>query len=345
MQTHGRSGRAAPGAGGSQSIHRAAIAPVEDRDERPIWSVMIPAYNCDERIGTAIESVLAQDPGPERMQIEVVDDCSTDRTAAVAAGYGDRVAVHRQAENVGKVGNFNACIARSRGRLVHLLHGDDAVRPGFYERLEEPLRDRPEIGAAFCRYIAIDGDGNWTTISPLESAAPGVLDDWAGKLALGQRLQPPCMVVRRSTYERLGGFDDRIVYAEDWEMWTRIAASYPVWHEPAPLALYRVHEGTVTDRTLRTGANVADLRRAIAINRESLPADRAGPISREAMRITALTALRRGRRRLGAGDAPAAAAQQREALATSRSPRVLAGVLLLQTLRIRRWILVRFGRR
>jgi GT2 family glycosyltransferase len=345
VQTHGRSGRATPGAGGSQSSHRAAIAPVEDRDERPIWSVMIPAYNCEQRIGAAIESVLAQDPGPERMQIEVVDDCSTDRTATVAAGYGDRVGLHRQPANRGNVGNFNACIARSRGRIVHLLHGDDAVRPGFYERLGKPLRDRPDIGAAFCRYIAIDGDDNWTTISPLESATAGVLDGWAEKLALGQRLQPPCMVVRRSTYERLGGFDDRISYAEDWEMWTRIAAAYPVWHDPAPLALYRVHEGTVSDRTLRTGANVADLRQAIAINRESLPADRAAAISSEARRIAALTAIRRGRRRLGAGDAEAAAAQQREATATSRSPRVLAGALLLQALRIRRWILVRIGRR
>jgi glycosyltransferase involved in cell wall biosynthesis len=321
------------------------IAARPEDPSRPLWSVMIPAYNCAVYLRETLAAVLAQDPGHERMQIEVVDDCSTDRTAAVAAGYADRVAVHRQAENRGNVGNFNACIARSRGRIVHLLHGDDAVRPGFYERLEEPLRDRPEIGAAFCRYIAIDGDGNWTTISPLESASPGVLDGWAGKLALGQRLQPPCMVVRRSTYERLGGFDDRIVYAEDWEMWTRIAASYPVWHDPAPLALYRVHEGTVTDRTLRTGANVADLRLAIAINRETLPADRAGEISREALRIAALTAIRRGRRRLGAGDTAAAAAQQREALATSRSPRVVAGVVLLQALRIRRWILTRLGRR
>jgi hypothetical protein len=151
--------------------------------------------------------------------------------------------------------------------------------------------------------------------------------------------------VRREASERLGGFDDRLFYCEDWEMWTRIAAHYPVWHDPAALALYRIHGSTVSDRTLRTGENVADLRRAIELNREWLPPGPAEAITREGLRITALTALRRGRRRLGAGDLETASSQLRGALATSRSPRVLAGALFLQALRIRRWILVKLGRR
>jgi glycosyltransferase involved in cell wall biosynthesis len=306
---------------------------------------MIPAYNCEAHIGVAIDSVLAQDQGPAEMQIEVVDDCSDDATVAVASSYGERVAVHRQSRNLGNVGNFNSCLNRARGRLVHLLHGDDAVRDGFYERLAEPFRRDPAIGAAFCRYVSVDEDGNWTGISPLEAPRAGVLPGWAEKLAVGQRLQPPCIVVRRDVYEELGGFDDRISYSEDWEMWTRIAASYPVWHEPEPLACYRVHEGTITDRTLRTGANVADLRRTISINRRTLPPDRADELTGRALQTTALTALRRGRRRLGAGDTEAAASQLREALKTSRSPRVVAGAAFLQLLRVRRWILTRIGLR
>ena len=129
-------------------------------------------------------------------------------------------------------------------------------------------------------------------------------------------------------------------------MWTRIAGAYAVWHDPAPLALYRVHGGHVTDRTLRTGANVADLRRAIEINRESLPAERAEEINAKRLRITAHhRAPRAAAAGSGQGDTEAAAAQLREALATSRSPRVLAGALLLQLLRVRRWTLVGLGRR
>jgi glycosyltransferase involved in cell wall biosynthesis len=325
--------------------HRPSIAPVPPGGERPLWSVMIPAYNCAPYLGRTIESVLSQDPGPKRMQVEVVDDCSSDDPAGVVARFGDRVSLYRQARNLGNVGNFNTCLARARGHLVHLLHGDDAVRDGFYERLGEALQRHPGVGAAFCRYVAMDENGNWTNTSQLEATDPGVLADWLESLALGQRLQPPCIAVRRQIYERLGGFDDRLSYGEDWEMWTRIAAHYPVWYEPAPLAVYRIHTGTVSDRTLRSGKNVADLRRAIAINRESLPPGRTEEITHEALRITALTALRRGRRRLGAGDTEAAAAQLREALVTSRSPRVLAGALFLAALYIRRWTLVRLGRR
>lgn len=325
--------------------HRALVPPIEPGVVRPLWSVMIPAYNCAPYLGQAIEGVLQQAPGPERMQIEVVDDDSSDDLAGVVARFGGRVSLYRQPRNVGNVANFNTCLLRARGHLVHLLHGDDAVRDGFYERLGSALERNPEVGAAFCRYSAMDEDGNVTNDSPLEADRPGVLDDWLERIARGQRLQPPCVAVRRRAYERLGGFDNRLVYGEDWEMWTRIAAAYAVWYEPAPLALYRIRGGSVTDRSLKTGDNVADLRRAIAINREVLPPDRSVEIMREALETTALTALRRGRRRLGAGDTEAAASQLRAALVTSRSPRVLTGAALLQALRIRRWILVRLGRR
>ena len=54
------------------------IPPLEADTLRPLWSVMIPTYNCYAYIKEAIESVLIQYPGPELMQIEVVDDYSTD---------------------------------------------------------------------------------------------------------------------------------------------------------------------------------------------------------------------------------------------------------------------------
>lgn len=320
------------------------IDPVQASD-RPLWSVMIPAYNSEDHLAAAIESVLAQDPGADRMQIEVVDDCSSDATIRVAERYADRVTVFRQPHNLGNVGNFNTCIARARGCLVHILHGDDAVRPGYYELLGEALVRDGSLGAAWCRYIAMDQRGNWTRISDLEEPEAGVLDNWLERLALGQRLQPACMTVRRSLYERIGGFRSGVSYGEDWEMWTRIAAHAPVWHEPMPLALYRTHSENISYRTLRSGENVADLRTVVELNQRLLPPERARAITDEALRITALTALRRARRLLGAGDTRGASAQLREALRTSRAPSVLAQAAFLVALRARRWLLVKLGRR
>jgi hypothetical protein len=306
------------------SHYRMAIAPVPGGD-RPQWSVMIPTHDCAGYLRETMTSVLAQDEGPERMQIEVVDDASSDRPEDVVEALGrGRVSFFRQPRNVGHVANLNTCLARSRGRLVHVLHGDDCVRDGFYAALARVLEAEPTAGAAFSRYIAIDEQGDWTSIAALEQRSPGLIPDWLERIAVGQRLQTPCMVVRREVYERLGGFDGRPQMSEDWEMWVRIAAHYPVAYEPAPLALYRVHSPSLSGRMLRTGENVRDLRRVIEINREHLPPELADEITRRALRETATTCLRRARRLLGAGDTAAMWAQVREAVRSDASPRVLA---------------------
>jgi GT2 family glycosyltransferase len=276
--------------------------------------------------------VLAQDPGPKLMQIEVVDDCSTrdDPAAVVAEVGGGRVAFFRQPENVGHCRNFDTCLQRSHGQLIHLLHGDDAVREGFYRKLERVFMERQEIGAAFCRYISMDESGNWQTISPLEQPESGVIPDWLEKIATGQRLQPPAIVVRREVYEQFGGFDRRISsYGEDWEMWVRIAAHYPVWYEVEPLALYRIHKSSLTGNTIRTGANAHDLRQVIKINRAYLPEEHAQAWTNRARLSFALACLRRARRMLDAQDFQGSLAQTREALKTSRSALVVAQAVLL----------------
>ncbi|HYP49140.1 MAG TPA: glycosyltransferase, partial [Thermoleophilaceae bacterium] len=307
------------------SSNRRPIARYVGSEPRPLWSVMIPAYECADYLRQTLASVLAQDPGPELMQIEVVDDASSDEPEKVVEELGaGRVSFHRQPRNVGHIANFNTCLERSRGALVHLLHGDDCVRNGFYQTMQQPFTQHEEIGAAFCRYIAMDEQGHWTNLAPLELRSAGVLPGWLGRIAVGQRLQTPSMVVRREVYEQLGGFDSRVGFAEDWAMWVKVAAHYPVAYEPEPLALYRVHTSSMTGRYLRDGENVRDLRRVIETNREQLPPELADEITRMALRETATTCLRRAQRMLGAGDAEAMWAQVREAIRSDHSPRIVA---------------------
>ncbi|HEX2190950.1 MAG TPA: glycosyltransferase, partial [Longimicrobiaceae bacterium] len=268
--------------------HRAPVPPVPADAARPLWSVMVPTYDCARYLRRTLESVLAQDPGPEAMQIEVVDDHSTrdDPESVVGEVGGGRVAFFRQPRNLGHVGNFGTCLARARGRLVHLLHGDDAVLPGFYAAMQRAFEARPEIGAAFCRHVFIDAEGRWTRVAPPEQPEAGVMAGAAARIAARQPFQTPAAVVRREVYERLGGFDRRLRYCgEDWEMWVRIAARYPVWYEPEPLALYRRHTlapGSLTGRSLRTGDNLRDLRTAVGIYGAYLPAGEAPTATRSA---------------------------------------------------------------
>ena len=323
---------------------RPRIDPIPAGEARPRWSVMIPTYECAGYLPAALEGVLGQDPGPEHMQIEVVDDCSTDDPKAVVDRYRGRASFHRQPQNVGHVANLNACLARSKGELVHVLHGDDAVRPGFYAALEGAF-ETPDVGAVFCRYIAMDDDGRWTAVAPLETGQDGVIEDWLERIARWQRVQTPAMTVRRAVYEDLGGFDDRAGDAEDWEMWTRIAAHTRVFHVVEPLALYRVRSASLSRGTLRTGRNVENLRRVVDLNRESLPPDRREELTAAALEVIALTALKRAKRFLGAGERDAARAQVREALRTSRSTAVLERRAEHAAIAARRSILRALGRR
>src|ERR1035437_9842369 len=85
------------------------ILPVPASIERPLWSVMIPTFNCARFLRRTLESVLDQDPGPELIQSEVVDDCPTadePRTVVDQIGRG-RVGFYRKPQNEGAVRNFN----------------------------------------------------------------------------------------------------------------------------------------------------------------------------------------------------------------------------------------------
>jgi len=312
------------------SPFRASIAPPPDREPQPIWSVMIPTYNCARYLRETLSSVLAQDPGPEIMQIEVVDDCSSDAPGLVVSELGgDRVGLFQQQQNVGHTNNFATCLKRSRGRLVHLLHGDDYVRDGFYRKMQQAFEQRPDIGAAFCRQIFMDKQGHWQTISSLEQAESGILDNWLERLASEQRIMTPSVVVRRDVYEQLGGFDQRLVCSEDWEMWVRIAAQYPIWYEVEPLAVYRMHDVSNTGRHIRTGEDMRYTRAAIEIFTSYLPHNAAGEIVRRARETYAISALDTAYAMFTKHDSVAVRAQLREALRLSRSLHVVRHLIQL----------------
>jgi glycosyltransferase involved in cell wall biosynthesis len=257
------------------------IATRDASERRPYWSVMIPTYNCTELFEATLRAVLEQDPGADRMQIAVVDDCSTTRRHedVARALAPDRIELVRQPQNRGLAGNWNTCLEQSRGHWVHILHQDDLVLPGFYERLAR-AGEHAEVGAAFCRHSIIDADGRELIRKPLERPTSGVLDDWLATIAQAQHVQCASIVVRRAVYERIGGFRDELHFALDWEMWVRISAACPVWYEPELLALYRLHENSQTNCLSRQSAIIPDMLKAIRIVSRSLGPAYRGDVGR-----------------------------------------------------------------
>jgi hypothetical protein len=292
----------------------------------PFWSVVIPVYNRSDYLAGALESALSQDAGPEEMHIEVIDDASPDvdfEPIVRQLGRG-RVGFYRQPKNLGLIPGWNACLSRSRGRWVHMLHDDDRVLPGFYAAMRRGLEAHPRAASGFCRHAFIDAQGRITHAMPEERATPGLLENWIDRLAVMQRVQFASVVVRRDVYEALGGFRPDMRSAADWEMWKRIAAHYPVLYEPQLLAHFRLHGGSESTRLIREGENIADTLLAIEGARPYLPPERAAQLTAAAKEHYAVSALQEAQAFVARGDAVAAGNQLRQAIRCSPTPRVLA---------------------
>ena len=311
------------------------IAPVPDGSARPFWSVMITLYKRLENLERVVGSVLQQ--ATPDMQIEVINDGADpdvqrelrERLWDLA---GERVQFHGHPVNLGHPHVFNLCLERARGEWVHILHDDDWVEPGFYAALREGIAQAPQAGAAFSQHAVVMARGDAPVVwhSWVERETPGIIADWLARIAVECRVQFSAMTVRRSVYESLGGFCAEALSAFDWEMWKRIAVSYPVWYVPEVLVSIGRDDSAESCRLQRNGEQVTDSLRTVAISRTYLPPADAERLSHKARERFGLYALDVARRYLEVGDHTAALANLRAALAgapSARVSRVLAAVL------------------
>ena len=286
------------------------IQPLADPRPRPRFSVLLPTYEPDGKLALAIESVLSQAFPAEVMEIVVVDDGSRPRLVRELVEHVDpaqRVEVIEHDQRLGLCGNWNRAISRARGELVHLLHQDDYVLPGFYQRMDAGFRQAPGAGMAFCRSRLVDAADRTIRTESRQQWTPGVLANWLPRIAERQRIQTPAVVVARSTYERLGGYRSDLQLALDWEMWVRIAACLPVWYEPRPCVCYRRHAANETSRLMASGDAWPDIAHAIEINAGHLPGDIRDRTKASSVRWYAASAMRTAERQIREGHFTSAA--------------------------------------
>ncbi|MEO6328304.1 MAG: glycosyltransferase [Ginsengibacter sp.] len=265
-------------------------------ERRPLWSVMIPVYNNIEFIEEAMKSVLYQNISKEEMEIEVIDDASTDgdvKALVERVGKG-RITYFRQPFNAGSLINFETCINRSKGHLVHILHADDKVRNGYYKTIGDLFKEYPEAGAAYCRFCYIDEKGEKIFNHSAESSTSGILDNWLLRIAEKQRIQYVAITVKRKVYEQLGAFYE-LTYGEDWEMWVRIARHYAVAYSPEILADYRKHTTSISGKKFLNGDYLSDLTRAMEMIQGHLPEEQRKHVLDKSKKFYAHYALKTAR--------------------------------------------------
>jgi glycosyltransferase involved in cell wall biosynthesis len=223
---------------------------------------MIPTFNCADLLRATLQSVLEQDPGPEVMQIEVVDDCSTrDRPEAVVAELGgDRVSFWRQPTNRGIGRNFTSCLERAQGHWVHVLHGDDLAYPGLYRTVGGLLSANPDLGGVVVGAEDIDERGTVIQTNIPIRPAREELTDFEQGIFSWNPVRAPAVIAKRSVFEAVGGFHPDLRYCADWDMWKRIAVATRLLYEPDVLVGYRVHSQS---DTAKLGTSVAQLEEMI----------------------------------------------------------------------------------
>jgi glycosyltransferase involved in cell wall biosynthesis len=225
------------------------------------WSVMLPVYRPEpDYLRQALTSVLQQDPGPERMEIVVVDDCTPegDVAALVKSIAGDRVACVRNERNLGLAGCWNKCIQIARGRWIHLLHQDDFVSPGFYEKLEQAATLHPEVSLLATRSFFVD---ELSRIIGLTSRVPELENGGNDVRAFFYEnpLQCPGVAVKKSFYSAHGDYRTDLNYTLDCEMWVRVINTGGGVVLADILSSYRVTSVSSSARMARSAQDIADL--------------------------------------------------------------------------------------
>lgn len=172
-------------------------------------SVIIPVYNGAATIGRALASVFAQTFAD--YEVVVVNDGSTDDTASVLAGYGDRIRVVTQA-NRGLPAARNSGIRASSGEYVAFIDDDDEWLPQMLERCAAVLDQDPDCGMVYAGALKVDLAGRQM---PDQSTENEDIDS----PTMEQMLERPWVVVpsrvmvRRAILERCGGFEERCAVA------------------------------------------------------------------------------------------------------------------------------------
>lgn len=199
----------------------------------PTISVIIPLYNKEREIEGSIRSVLAQRLQP--LEIVVVDDGSTDRSAALVEAIPSPLIRLVRQPNAGECAARNRAIAESRGELLALLDADDEWEEGFLEEVAALYREFPGCGIYSTAFRVVSHDGIFPAPTPTRR---GIVENFFRDSAHRYVSIPSASAIPRQVIDRVGGFPDGMKMGGDLYMWIKIARRYPVCFSPQPLCRY-----------------------------------------------------------------------------------------------------------
>ena len=205
--------------------------------QQPLVSVLMTAYNREQYIAEAIESVLAS--SYTNFELIIVDDCSSDATVNIAKTYeakDQRIKIYVNEKNLGQFPNRNKAASYANGKYLKYLDSDDKILNFGLAYCVEEMEKYPEAGLGmYCLYST---DNNKSACWTSERI---VREHFFGKLKLATG--PSGIIIKRDKFIEIGGFDTRFGVPSDTFFNIKFASQSPVVLLPVWFIFYRRHEG------------------------------------------------------------------------------------------------------
>jgi hypothetical protein len=205
-------------------------------------SVLMPMRNAEPFVCAAVESVLAQE-GVD-LEVVVIDDGSTDRSAAVVQGIGDPRVRVLPGPRAGISAALNAALEAARGEVVTRCDADDLYPRGRLAKQLRWLEKHPEFGALCGRFTTMTSKGK--LVAELDSGS-FVEEEITYELRRGRVRTSLCtFAIRTPLLRQIGGCRPYFVTAEDYDLQLRLGEVTRVWFVPRSVYWYRLHDASIT---------------------------------------------------------------------------------------------------
>lgn len=205
----------------------------------PLVSVLMPVYNEEDNVVRAIKSVIAQTY--RNWEFVIVDDGSTDRTPTILKEFSEsdpRIKVIRNERNMGITASLNRGLKACKGEYIARLDADDWYHP---EKLEEQVRfleEHPDHGMVGTFFTLVYDDGREIRVS-----LPVKHENILKRMAYRNSFCHSCVTFRREVLEVAGYYDEKLKYAQDYDLYFRVMSIAKAANIPKYLCYrrYRKH--------------------------------------------------------------------------------------------------------
>lgn len=200
-------------------------------------SIVIPLYNKAQSIENTIRCIQAQTY--QDFEIVVVEGWSKDGSLEIIqrlAGEDPRVRVLMQVNKHGVTPARNESIEAAKNERIAFIDADDYWEPTYLETLVRLMDDYPEAGLWGLNYGTMVGTNKYPNQS-IYSGCRGIIENpWLK----GSPFWTSAIGISKAAFEKVGGFDNRIIYGEDIDLWYRLMLEFPCAYEDKVLSYYRI---------------------------------------------------------------------------------------------------------